>query len=319
MGGDNFPIDLENVDYDDVLHLYRGWRRSERALEEKNREFDLLKVKTEQLQESHIRFRAQIQSLESVKEYTVNLQSQLTRMQEENEFLTKENKQLVESTAKAEKQSQELNKVDVAKNQAFRDAQSEAIKLREENREAKAEQKELEDKLSNEIASRVTTETLLTNNDEVVDILRAENNSLRKKAENNLARMNHCDEQLEITSRQITALSEEVARSNEAKESMVTSEAEVGVLKGDISRLLRLMDHYPASKEFLERWHVSDGMSFLGMGVPSDSSSSALAVDYTALGESEILPTVCVCACMGWEIIATNTNFYLLVNSFLPM
>ena len=29
MSGNKSSIDLLNVDYDDVLHLYRGWRRSE--------------------------------------------------------------------------------------------------------------------------------------------------------------------------------------------------------------------------------------------------------------------------------------------------
>ena len=42
-GEETLPSHLQNVDYDDVLHLYRGWRRSERALEERNREFALLK------------------------------------------------------------------------------------------------------------------------------------------------------------------------------------------------------------------------------------------------------------------------------------
>ena len=285
MGAEASPIDLQNIDYDDVLHLYRGWRRSERALNEKCSEFNLLKAKTEQLQESHVRFKAQIQSLESMKEYTMKLQSQLSRSQAENEFLTKENKSLVESTLKAETQSQELKTAAIAKNQAYRDAQSEAVTLRVQHQESLAEQKELEGRLSNEVASRASVETLLTNNDEVVDALRAENNSLRRRMDSNNARMSLYDQQLEATSLQISALSDEVARATEAKEMMVTAEAEVGVLKGDISRLLRLMDHYPASKEFLERWHVSDGMSFMGMGVPSDPSSSALVIDYGALGK----------------------------------
>jgi len=28
-------LNLSNVDYDDVLHLYRGWRKSENALRSK--------------------------------------------------------------------------------------------------------------------------------------------------------------------------------------------------------------------------------------------------------------------------------------------
>ena len=40
----------------------------------------------------------------------------------------------------------------------------------------------------------------------------------------------------------------------------------MGVLKGDIARLLRLMEHHPAARDFLDRWHDSDGLAFVGMG-----------------------------------------------------
>ena len=54
----------------------------------------------------------------------------------------------------------------------------------------------------------------------------------------------------------------------------MTIEAEVGVLRGDIARLLRLLDYYPAAHDFLERWHDSDGMSFLGLPPPKQITNS---------------------------------------------
>ena len=68
MAGKEAEPDLHNVDYEDVLHLYRGWRKAEGALKEKNKELNALKIRVKQLQESHIKFRGQIQALESVKE-----------------------------------------------------------------------------------------------------------------------------------------------------------------------------------------------------------------------------------------------------------
>lgn len=267
------PSYLQNVDYDDVLHLYRGWRRSERALEEKSREFALLQAKSDQLQESHIRFRAQIKSLETIKEFAMKLQSQLRIAQQENTYLVKENKELVHSNSKAETQSVELTNAVVSKTQACRDAMSQADKLRGLNKESIAEQELLAAKLTSEEALRVAAETRLTSNNDLVSTLRTENNNLRKNLDSNLIHATQCDQQLDIASQQISFLSEEAAKSNSIKELLHTAELEVGVLKGDISRLLRLMDHYPASKEFLQRWHISDGMSFIGMGVlPSNIS-----------------------------------------------
>ena len=80
-------IDLLNVDYDDVLHLYRGWRRSEGMLRDKNRELNAFRARVKSLQDSHNKFRGQIQALENVKELTISLQSQLSIMEEENQQL----------------------------------------------------------------------------------------------------------------------------------------------------------------------------------------------------------------------------------------
>jgi hypothetical protein len=48
----------------------------------------------------------------------------------------------------------------------------------------------------------------------------------------------------------------------------------VGVLKGDIARLLRLLEHYPMAQDFLARWHDSDGLAFMGMPLPKDNEAA---------------------------------------------
>jgi hypothetical protein len=42
-------IDLLNVDYDDVLQLYRGWRRSEGLLKDKDKELAAMHARVEQV------------------------------------------------------------------------------------------------------------------------------------------------------------------------------------------------------------------------------------------------------------------------------
>jgi hypothetical protein len=42
-------IDLLNVDYDDVLQLYRGWRRSEGLLKDKDKELAAMHSRVDQV------------------------------------------------------------------------------------------------------------------------------------------------------------------------------------------------------------------------------------------------------------------------------
>jgi hypothetical protein len=49
--------DLLNLDYDDVLQLYRGWRKCESALKEKIDELATLRNRNLQLQDSHGKFK----------------------------------------------------------------------------------------------------------------------------------------------------------------------------------------------------------------------------------------------------------------------
>ena len=111
--------DLTNVDYEDVLHLYRGWRKSESALKDKNKELTQLKQRVKQLQDSHTRFRGQIQALESVKELTISLQTQLSTVQQENSQLVHENRELQDLNKQAEQLLQDRSNAEKQKTKNF--------------------------------------------------------------------------------------------------------------------------------------------------------------------------------------------------------
>ena len=273
MDADLFAIDLENVDYDDVLRLHRGWKRAEAALKESQEELTALKIKTDQLQESHGRFKSQIESLESVKDFTVGLQSQMHSMRLDNAQLLKENKEINQTKAKYEQRLQENEETETVRRKAVRDAQTEAEMIRIRYHEVAVSHKELENMLANEVAMKTSLEGRLMSSDDIIDSLRTENCSLRLKLDATVMRMDQCDQELNNAAQQLTDLSDDLNEANAGKEEMLTSEAEIGVLKGDISRLLRLMEHYPASREFLDRWYDSDGMSFMGMGAPRGFST----------------------------------------------
>jgi hypothetical protein len=268
-------IDLLNVDYDDVLHLYRGWRRSEGMLRDKNKELNTMRTKVKQLQESHGKFRGQIGALENVKELTISLQSQLSIMEQENQQLYKENKDLTDLNREAavlleEKEYKEHKNED--ENKMLQTAFS---KLQGRFDELSDSQSDLEALAAEEQAMRMSAETRLQANEDLTDQLRAENKELRNKVDMSTLRLSQCDQELAHASEQLAKLSTEVSVMNMTKDRLNSTEAEKGILKGDIARLLRMLENYPAAKGFVRRWKDSDGMSFLGVG-PSTTDDNEL-------------------------------------------
>lgn len=259
--------DLTNVDYEDVLHLYRGWRKSEGALKDKNKELNALRARVKQLQDSHTRFRGQIQALESVKELTISLQTQLSTVQQENSQLVLENKELQELNKQAENMLHERAAAETQQNKAFRDVQIEFAMLRGRYEEIGISQKNLEEMAADEQVMRMTAEGRLNAAEDTISALREEIRGLRLKLDATSTRIHQSDQELAHASEQLSSLSREVSGLAKEREALATAEAESGVLKGDISRLLRLLEHFPAAKGFLTRWRDSDDLSFLG--VPS--------------------------------------------------
>ena len=134
---------------------------------------------------------------------------------------------------------------------------------REHYREVAASHKELEIMISNEVDSRKSSEARLVTCDKLINSLRLENTSIRLKLDSTLIKMNQCDHELAYASTQLSKLAGEIAAAKETKEGEISSNVEVRVLKRDISRLLRLLEHYPASKSFRRRWNDSHGLSFV--------------------------------------------------------
>jgi len=62
---------------------------------------------------------------------------------------------------------------------------------------------------------------------------------------------------------------------------LAISEAEVGILKGDIARLIHLLEYYPSMKGFIEKWNDSESMSFTGLTtLPNNLSSNLSTIHY---------------------------------------
>ena len=275
MSEDNesINIDFDKVDYNDVLHLYRGWRRSESDLKQKCMQYDALHEKTHQLQESLRKFRAQILSLESVKDFAIKLQSELNVVHQENKILLKQNNQLSSLNARVEAvlaSSESSNKANIT---ARVDSEAESAVLRKDCEVALAAQKSLERKLLIERESRASAESSAISNDKLISFLETEIRDLKSRAEINATTILRYDQESQHATKLISSLTQEVKDAVIYKDLLTAAESETATLRGDISRLLRLLHHYPSSEDFSNRWHASDGMSFLGMSVPKGMGS----------------------------------------------
>ena len=259
-------IDLLNVDYEDVLHLYRGWRHAEGQLKDKNKELNALRNRVKQLQDSHVKFRGQIQALESVKELTITLRTQLAALEEENKKLAIENSTLSEVNNQAEelllegedaakKLTSQLNKMSV-----------EFAELKGRYEHMHTSHSQLEELVSEEQSARLSAESRVKTMEQIADKLNTENREYKWKLDTAQSKLNQYDKDIAHAASQLSSLSEEVADMSGLREKVLLVEAEKDVLRGDIVRLLRLLEHYPAGKGFLRQWQDSEGMSFVGSG-----------------------------------------------------
>eukprot|EP01036_Dinobryon_divergens_P030096 gene30096-39292_t len=263
-------IDLMNVDYEDVLQLYKGLRKSETILKDKNKELAAMKLRVQQLQESHSKFRGQIQALESVKELTVTLQSQLSMMQHELHRLETDNNELTEMNNQAEMIIQEKTAIEERQNRMLSEIQIDFTNLKDRYEEKLKFQKELEKLIFDEQSLRRAAEARASSGDETRDDLREENRQLKMKLDNAMLKLSQCDQELAHASEQLIILSKQLKHIPESEKQIGTLEVENANLKGDIARLIRLVEYSPAKKELADMWHDSGGLVFVGMGDKND-------------------------------------------------
>lgn len=256
------PIDILNISHDDVLQLYRGWRRSEGQLKDKNKELTVLRKRMEQLQDAHVKFHGQIQALKSVKELTVNLQTQLSYLQQENNQLTKENAEL-----RAKKEDLEISVSTHAEalEQSQRESQIDLAVMRGRVQEMTETHEQTDEKLEQETTARIAVEKRLEASEQVVSDLRVENFQLQEDLNEMRQRVIRCDDELAQAANQLKTLSKEVESVSSTQQRLSTSESEVGILRGDISRLLHLLEHSGVSPAFVNHWKDSKGMTFIGL------------------------------------------------------
>lgn len=251
---------INNLDSADVLQLYRGWRKAENLLKDREKELQGLREKVSLLQSSNSRFRGQLQALESIKELVVDLQDQLSKLEKENVRLTVEKKELHELQMRTEQALHEKR----SSEEWSTSERMEAATLRGRYEEVCQARKEVELMLADEQIANNSLEQRLKEVVDTCETLRQENKTLRIKLDKNAARSKQYDDDLRMASDQLSLLATEVNEMHSRSTAAFLIEAENTVLKADISRLLRLMEHYPAFRGFLRRWQDNEGLHFIG-------------------------------------------------------
>ena len=259
-------IDLQKVTSDDVVHLYRGWRKTENILKDKNDEIIELREKLEQLQTQNSKFRGQLQAVQSIKEITINLQNENSLLQRhnemikiENETIMKENHFLKEKIISVTNQYEE--KVSNLINHNTQSLQLENVSLRakyDELEQIRQEmKKEIEQCMKDENDTRLDADKKIKINLEIVNLLRDENSSLKNKEILHQRDISYASQQLAHLSGEVYAMKNSINRA-------ALVEAENDALKSDMTRLIELMLNYPAATSFIERWEENEGLHYIG-------------------------------------------------------
>lgn len=283
-------IDLNNINYDDILLLYKGWKRSEVLLRDKTNELRELKAKIKQLNDSHYQFRSKINALESVKELTISLQSQVNILKDNNDKLMKDNKELADLNFKAEEYLREHLENEKKLSDEHNLLKKEHIRLTEKYESLLVSKKSSDILASDEQLQRLNFEKKLQISNETIEKLQKHNFDLSNQLEQKqLQTQNHFVE-LQNATEQLVILSSELNRIRVSNEKMTTYESEIGMVRGDIARLIHLMEAYPPPiHSFVEHWNDSEGMAFVGKGISHPSIDELLNQfkDYEGFHDNE--------------------------------
>lgn len=258
-------IDMEHIDYDDILQLYKGWKKAESDLREKTKQLQAVHEKVRSLQESHFEFRSQIQALESVKELTLTLQNEIQGLKTDNDKLITENQELMELNAQAETILRQKLQMESQQAKELQDCRRELEIIRNKYDQLLKSHQEVDMVAADEQNSRLTIEKKLEMANRTIETMKEDYRILRNKNDVTSSRLMQCDKELAHASEQLGILSQEISTIQTTNDKLLASEAEVGLLKADIARLIHLLEFYPPLKGFLRRWYDSEGMTFIGL------------------------------------------------------
>ena len=195
-----------------------------------------------------------------------SLQSQVSILQEENNTLKQENRELNDLNHQAEQILKERIDIEHGQSKSLRDMQYDFVLMKGKYEQMSEAQRDLESLAADEQAMRMSAEARLHAAEQALEDMRHDNRQLKLTSDTATERLSQVDHQLANASEQLNTYAKEMASLSSTTDKAKAMEAINGVLKGDISRLIRLLEHYPAAKGFVSRWQESESLSFTGIG-----------------------------------------------------
>jgi hypothetical protein len=264
--------DLLNLDYDDVLHLYRGWRAAETQVKDKTKEINALRERLAVQQQENSEFKDNLHTLEGLRDLKIKLETDLAFTEKENDQLKGDLRNVQESHNSLENIIKSKEALVEQQRGYIQNLEIEITSQKGMYAECVETIKVKNNLLEEEIARTKALRIDLSTTQDIVATLKRDNETLKGKLDTTTARMLQCDRNLAHASEQLRDLTVEVGGMAKEKfdlrDNVSQFEAEVNILQKDISRLLQLLEHYPSSKRFLNSWRASQGMTFVGAGRP---------------------------------------------------
>ena len=255
--------DLINIDYQELLKIYRNWKASESIIISKTKDLKALTLKYNNIHELNIQYQGRIKALESVKDITLTFQNQLTQLKNENESLKAQNNELLAATKDLENILNSKLGDDNTQVEQLTHIHSEFSLLSERYKSLEHNNLHIENILAKEKANTRAYETQIIVLENKISTLIDENYRYKSQLETSHNRLAQCDKELAHASNQLYNLSLEMTNIHNKKEEIVTNTWEIELLKTDISRLLKLIEHIPSLSEFLYKWQDSIRLSYM--------------------------------------------------------
>ena len=269
-------LDLLNIEYDDILHLYRGFRKTEGLLSDKSKEYDRMAKQYELLQQNFNNCQDKLKSLESLRDNTHHLEQQVFQLNQQNEQLVHENNELTQISIQAEEILRENVTQEEQYTKDVKEMKESIIDLQNRYDDLSKSKYSVEQALQQLMEEKQSMEYRLHEVEDLNDTLKEENFVIRKKLDTAREKLAACDKDLTLASERLLELSNEVATIAETEATTQLNNTENILLKRDISRLLKLLENYPNANGFLSHWRDSGGMSYIGPLSMSELRSATL-------------------------------------------
>ena len=257
-------LDLLNIEYDDILHLYRGFRKTEGLLSDKSKEYESLAKQYETLQQNFNNCQDKLKSLETLRDNTHQLETQILQLHQQNEQLVHENNELAQISIQAEEIVREKISLEEQYVKEIGEMKETIAVLQNKYDELCKSKYVVDQSLQDILQDKEAMTHQMHEVEDLNEVLKEENFILRKKLDAARDKLTACDRDLTLASEKLLELSTEVASMAQTEASTQLNSTENFLLKRDISRLLKLLENYPNAHGFLSHWRDSGGMSYVG-------------------------------------------------------